>query len=328
MEGNPSSVSLLYLTTIHLIVRMISSMPILLPGWDEVEVRKIFDQLAPTLRVVQLLSDPARLEEYKKNVEMTLSGITPDDLQQLVCNIRSLSMEKDASNKLGLLRRQKHDDVHSRSVIEPITDVIKSRLASRLRHVAKDKQIQLYELFSKVPQTRKMAGSLFESIQQGMFQDGLTIDILPMVRLTQKKSWYSSHMSLSNTTLETRRREALQQLQTIEIRPSETEEFDTDIVSIRQGVFYVPESDNEEVLDSFIVLDGILYIFQFTIAGNHLIKSGFVKFFGKCQDVPPMEKWRFVFVIPLGSTVTSPEPQSLLRELHPYSAMVSMPRQK
>lgn len=313
---------------------MISSMPILLPGWDEVEVRKIFDQLAPTPRIIQLLSNPARLQEYKENVEMTILGITPDNFQQLVRNISSLSMEKDISNKLGLLRRQKRDDVHSRSVIEPITDVIKSRLASRFRRVAKDKQIELYELYSKVPQTRKMAGSLFESIQQGVFRDGLTIDILPMVRLTRNPNaksrpcWYSSHTSLGNKTLEARRQEALQQLQKIEIHPFETEEFDTDIVFIREGVFYVPKSDNEEVLDSFIVIDGILYIFQFTIAGNHFIKPGFLTFFGKCQGIPPMEKWRFVFVIPPGLTMTCPEPPSLLRELHPYSAMVSIPHQK
>ena len=277
MDGNSSRVSLLYLANIHPNGGMISSMPILLPGWGEVEVRKIFDQLGPTPRIIQLLSDPDRLDEYKRNVDATILGTTPEDLEQLVRNIRSLSLETAVSNKLGLLRRAERDDVHSRSVIEPITDAIKSRLASRLRLVAKDKQIELYYLFSKFPQTRRMAGPLFESIELGVFQDGLTISIVPMVRLTRKPDakscprWYSSHVPLSNATLEARRQEALQQLQKIEIHPSETEEFDSDIATIREGVFYVPVSENEEPLDSFIVLDGILYIFQFTIAGNHFI---------------------------------------------------------
>jgi hypothetical protein len=85
---------------------------------------------------------------------------------------------------------------------------------------------------------------------------------------------------LSSETLEAKRQEALQQLQKIEVHPSETEEFDSDIATIREGVFYVPVSENGEALNSFIVLDGILYIFQFTIAGNHFIKPGFLKLFG------------------------------------------------
>jgi hypothetical protein len=132
---------------------------------------------------------------------------------------------------------------------------------------------------------------------------------------------------LSSETLEAKRQEALQQLQKIEVHPSETEEFDSDIATIREGVFYVPVSENGEALNSFIVLDGILYIFQFTIAGNHFIKPGFLKLFGKCKGVPPKEKWRSVFVIPHGLTRSCPELNSPLNELHPYSAMVSVPHQ-
>jgi hypothetical protein len=57
VNGNSSRVSLLYLANIHPNDGMISSMPILLPGWDEVEVRKIVDQLGPTPRIIQLLLD-------------------------------------------------------------------------------------------------------------------------------------------------------------------------------------------------------------------------------------------------------------------------------
>ena len=80
----------------------------------------------------------------------------------------------------GLLRRKIRDDVHSPPIIEPITDGMKSKLTSQLRRVAKDK---LYELFSKVPQTRKMAGCLFESRGQGLFQDGLITDGLALSKV-------------------------------------------------------------------------------------------------------------------------------------------------
>jgi hypothetical protein len=55
-------------------------------------------------------------------------------------------------------------------------------------------------------------------------------------------------------------------------------------------VFYVPVSEIQEALDAFLLLNGILYILQFTVDQNHSIKPGFVKFLQKCECVPPLEK--------------------------------------
>ena len=41
----------------------------------------------------------------------------------------------------------------------------------------------------------------------------------------------------------------------------------------------VPELPNQEALDSFIVMNGIRYVFQFTIAKEHDIKPGLFDFF-------------------------------------------------
>lgn len=44
-------------------------------------------------------------------------------------------------------------------------------------------------------------------------------------------------------------------------------------------IYYVPESPKEVTFDSFIMNNGVLYIFQFTIMDSHPIKGDLVDFF-------------------------------------------------
>jgi len=311
--------------------------PILLPG-EQLTVAKIkraFDQLGPTPRITQLLSQSARLEEYKRDVDIAVSEITLDKLKKMVSDTRSLSMvtdkatdkAMDISSKLCIVSRTTHDDVHSAHIVAPITEAIKTRLAGQLRHLSRKQKIELYNLFARVPQTRKISGTLFEAIGQDVLPEGLNITLLPMVRLTRKPNaktrphWYSSHTSLSNKILEAKRQQAELRSQMIQIPRITTREFKTnEVLFLAEHVFYVPRSDNQEALDAFLLVNGVIYIFQFTVGKEHTIKPGFVEFFQKCHHVPPMEEWKFVFVIPPGLTLTCPEPNSQLRSLIPYSA--------
>jgi hypothetical protein len=282
------------------------------------------------------LSQPDRLEEYKNEIDTAISGITPNKLKKLVSDIRSLCVEtdKDVSHKLGLISRIERDNVHSARVVAPITASIKSRLARQLRIVSRNQQIDLYHLFSKSPQTKKMCGMLFEAIGLCIVPEGLDITLLPMVRLPQNPKakshprWYTSHAYLTNETLEAQRQQALRRSEAIQFPPAATQEFKADeIPSLREGVFFVPASDSQEALDAFLLLHGILYILQFTVGQNHDIKPGFVKFLQKCQNVPPLEEWKFVFLIPPGTMLRCPEPKSELpglRKLNPYSAELDL----
>jgi len=235
------------------------------------------------------------------------------------------------TNKLGLVSRIEHDDMSSAPAVAPITESIKSRLAHQLRIVSRNQQIDLYILFSKSPQTRRMCGTLFESIGLGVVPEGLEITLLPMVRLPRgsnaksRPRWYTSHASLTNKTLEAKRKEALLRSQTIQFPDTTTQEFKTDeILSLCEGVFYVPVSENQEALDAFLLLNGILYILQFTVGQNRSIKPGFVEFLQKCQHVPPLEEWKFVFLIPPDLTLLCSEPLPGLCDLNPYSAELDL----
>src|SRR5438445_226585 len=98
-------------------------MPILLPGqlMDEAEVRKIFDQLGPTPRIIKLLSDPDKLYQYKGNVDVIISGITPDDIEKLVRDIGSLSMPAGLSKQTWSPSPSETHVMYSPAVVEPIT---------------------------------------------------------------------------------------------------------------------------------------------------------------------------------------------------------------
>jgi hypothetical protein len=58
--------------------------------------------------------------------------------------------------------------------------------------------------------------------------------------------------------------------------------------SIQPDVLYVPQWSNQIGLDSFILMDGLLFLFQFAIGKEHDIKPGLADFLATCPDLPPM----------------------------------------
>jgi len=115
---------------------------------------------------------------------------------------------------------------------------------------------------------------------------------------TRRPQWHSSHVKLSDK-LEQLRMAALSQPLQLRVRPSDTCEYDTgQPLCIMSDVYYLPKQDNQVALDSFILHDNFLYIFQFTGGKQHGIKEGFLPFFANCQRVPARANWRFIFVIP------------------------------
>ena len=114
------------------------------------------------------MSEPDELKQYKRALDIAISEITPDKLRKFVSDARSLSQDESGIlNELGLISRMERDDVSSAHVVAPITQSVKSGLAHQLRIVSMNQQIDLYHLFSKSPQTRRMRGILLEAIGVG-----------------------------------------------------------------------------------------------------------------------------------------------------------------
>ena len=291
----------------------------------EESVLEVFDHLSPTPRLCfdYLLHD--MIEEYKQEVENEIKALTISKLEQFISSSASLTMD-GISHKLCVIRRVE-DGIRSYDVA-PITLTMQSRLASRFRTLERQEQICLYKRFSKVPDSRSMAGIFFEAAGQQHIQDGVTLEIVPMVRLPSNKGatnprWYSSHAHIVNASLEASRQDALQKKQLVHIPQSPFMEYRDGPLTIKSDYIYVPEFTNQVALDSFIAIDGLLYVFQFTIGKEHCINTGLIDFLGKCSGVPHEDKWRFIFILPPNQTLVCLQLRNMLG-LHPFSAVIEM----
>ena len=307
------------------------SASLLLPDSSEfTRIGRIFDNLGPTPRLcLDLPSKPHRMKDYERQVQLAISTVTADRLEKIIGEATALSMDA-LSHTICLISREERDDMQSQSVVSPMTQSIQSRLASQLRNLERAERIRMYKLLAKVPDSRAMAGVLFESEAQQCLQDTINLELVPMVRLANSRAgtlprWHSSHNVLANASLETSRQEALRKRFTLTVRPSQTVEYRDAQFLVVPNVLYIPEATNHVALDSFIIIDGFLYLFQFTIASVHDINSGLANVTENLQGLPTMDKWRIVFIIPPSSLLIVPQPKLLaLRALHPYSAVVQV----
>ncbi|KAF8340042.1 hypothetical protein F5887DRAFT_1160464 [Amanita rubescens] len=299
--------------------------------------RDRWSRLHKTVRTVIVIMNPWKLKEMLRaqDLQEAITALTIDELQRVLQASRSLAMN-EVSHKICLISRQDRGNMYSRAVVSPITSIIKSRLASRFRKLERGEQIRLYKYFSesKVPGSRVTAGIFFEAAAHGCFQDGVTLELLPMVRLpssrgNNKPRWHSSHISLPNATLEAARQQALRKPQSLNI-PEHlpiVEYTDDGPSSIESNVLYLPELTNQVALNSFILTNDLLYIFQFSVGSVHDIKPGLIDFIRKCYGPPSMDKCRFVFIHPPNHTLICPQPRRLeMQELHPCSAALDFDR--
>jgi len=173
-----------------------------------------------------------------------------------------------------------------------------------------------------------MAGVFFEALAQTALQEGITLELVPMVKLDEARKgeprWRSSHEFFTDSQLEERRLQAFTRRSNINIQLIRTEEFpDNKSLTLVRDVMYVPEADNKVALDSFILLNDGLFIFQPTTAETHVIKQGLLDFFKKY--VVPLPSWKFLFIIEPKQKLICPQPRNAtLHELKMYSAVVDV----
>ncbi|KIM90035.1 hypothetical protein PILCRDRAFT_812840 [Piloderma croceum F 1598] len=266
----------------------------------ETHVNETFDELGPVPRLcIDQTSDEQA--EYRSALHQAISKITTDEIQKLTQNTSGLTMNA-ISQKICLLSRQQRDDVHSQAVVAPITDSIKSRLSNQFRNLPRAEQIRLYKFFEKMPELRKTAGIFYQAIVQSRLQKSVFLELVPMVKLEKRKrsktlpQGHLSNILMHNPSLEASRQQALGQRLAVKIQPKKTLEYTDDgLQSIEPDM---------------------------TIALSHDINQGLIAVANN-YSFPPMEKWRFAFIIPPNLTLSVPRPWKLaLRSLFLYSAVV------
>ena len=296
---------------------------------DHAGINDVYDHFGPVPRLcIDIFGQTYQWQQYQMGVRNAISNITLEQLARQFEDASSLNPD-DISDKICLISRENRNNVASEPIASPITSSIKTRLAGQIRKLERQDQIRLYKRFEKVPDSKGLAGILFEAAAQNSLGDGMQLDLIPMVRRSDPQpggqpQWHSSHLPIADLTLEGFRQEAIKQGTKILIDPSLALEYDEGgPESIASNVYYVPKLTNTVALDSFMLQDGCLYIFQFSVGHKHSIKEGLLNFQPRCTNLPPIDQWRFVFIIPPDLILKCPYPRlKELQKLNLYSAVV------
>ncbi|KAF8523115.1 hypothetical protein BU17DRAFT_86251 [Hysterangium stoloniferum] len=263
-----------------------------------------------------------QLEAHETKFETALAKLNISTLEKLISESGALAMN-ETSHSLCLLSRE--GDRFHKPVLAPVSLYVKTRLANQFRKEELKEKIRLYRHFGKVPQSRSVAGVFFEAAVQSHLTTEISLTLHPMVKREcngpKLPQWYSSHIPLSNPELEQLRVQAVEE--DLSVTPTQTIEYlESELDTILSDVFYVPQRSNQVAIDSFILSNGKLYLFQFTIAKNHPIQSGIINYAAK-HGFPKQEDWCFVFIIPPALTLTVPQ-QPAVKEVCLYTAVVDV----
>ena len=273
------------------------------PNWNE--SKEVFEHDGP---IPRLFKDKLRgdievgIKHWRIERDTAIDRLTPKQLKAVLSAIHSspgIGDTGDISHKIFLLRR-KDPDISSPGVVNVITQDVKQKLFKKLMKMRRDQLVDLYEMTSVAPFTRRSAGVFFEAFcLKDMERHSIHLRLLKMVRLPNKRSqFHSSHEPITNGELEKERQKVADMPECVDI--------DLEVLKIeyfkpggdrrlKQNTLYIPESSNEEALDAFFLHKLCLYILQFTIAETHSIKAldGLLRYTG----CPEKKDWKFVFVI-------------------------------
>ena len=277
--------------------------------------------LGPTARLcISYLADQSKLEFYESCHLGALEVLSISDLIQAVRDSRDLKF--DVSHTFFLIRRVELDpwdeQYLQRYIVEPISSHVRQELKLKLMKAKQEERLHAYETFESVPQTRRLAGLAFESIVQLQLQKEVALTLVPMVRqlpTTERGSaQWESRFVQDSVPMSTEGSASVGAIAAnglpIDFKPHSTIQFPSPRPSeVSSGIYYVPESPSQVAFDSFIVENGVLHIFQFTIAESHSIKGGLMDFFShkSLHKILQEKEWYIIFVIPRGGKLVCPE---------------------
>jgi len=265
--------------------------------------KEVFLEYGPIPRLcIDFVKDPPELDDHLDNLRRAISRLTLDSLLSVVR--MGENFDADLSHSIILVQRKDTNDLRAHTV-EFISLPVKRLLKKQLMAVEQKERLRTYLLCAGAQDLRIVTSIVFESLVQLQLQEEITLTLVPMVNVPTPQmgnaKWESQPSSRVDAAYPPFR---------IQFKPTNVVEYDGSKLSgLQAGVFYVPTSSNESAFDSFILVDQVLYIFQFSIAASHEIKEGIAKLLSqptleaKLQGV----EWRFVFVIPSGSTIVCPE---------------------
>jgi hypothetical protein len=218
------------------------------------------------------------------------------------------------------------------------------------RSLARAEQVRVYNKTVELPGARGFDRTMYESYCQEQFRTGIHIVYTAMVRLldteglsptkrirqdetTSERSpsvkgpqWHTTH-SILGGDLEAQRLDTLSQKQSLSVNPTAVVEYSEVYITsetIKEGIFYIPDTKNQVALDSLIIHLGTLFLFQFTVGKSHKIKEGLISLLEKASGLPLVGSTRLIFVIPGDVVMTTLARSPKLAKINLHSSVLEV----
>jgi hypothetical protein len=174
-------------------------------------------------------------------------------------------------------------------------------------------QIKAYGQMETNARMRQMAGLVFESMGQLQLQKEVALCLVPMTRQLGRGNpkWTMTQLNdndragSSSTALNVGNTSTVTSIN-LKFTPDRMSVYKGAMPSnISPNILYVPKAWNQVAIDSFILTNGVLCMFQFTIASSHPIKPGIMKLLS--DETLKKAQWRLIFVVPPDRTLEFPD---------------------
>ena len=303
---------------------------ILYPDRTSEDISRRFNNAGPSARFCLKYSTSEIIQFYATRDV----GITLDTPQHLVAALLDekdqLLRIGDISHRLCVVRRSNLET--SPFIVEPISAFIRHRLLTQLWEWKEQDRIDMIERFSRIPGAGGVRGVLFESLYQYRFAKKILLVAAPMFRTNNARSrWHAAFGDFSAFPMLRKAREkALSAVPppmriSLSVLPLQPRTYKhNQPLTIEENIYYVPLSDNEVAVDSFIVHAGHLYLFQFASGTEHSVNLGLMTTLAQFSGLPAADNWHFIFVVPKYLTAFD-RPHSndgFLRDHVPYVAQI------
>ncbi|KAF8513912.1 hypothetical protein BU17DRAFT_94947 [Hysterangium stoloniferum] len=287
------------------------------------DIRERYHKAGPSAQLC-LAFDPVAIQDFYDSRALLIDNTTTAEaLGKLVQESRALLMDQ-FSHQICVIRRSHHNIMHSYTVA-PVTDTVRQQLVIQIWTFEQNDVLKMLQHLTRVPNNGALRGPFFEAYFQRQFAQGINIDAKPMFRGHSKNSTFGN----SSTFQEARHNASLDTSSDFSLRvtPAGTIKYDyTEQLTIKEAWYYIPRSANEAAIDSLMLHDGYLYLFQFTTGKTHNIKSGLQNVLNGFTGLPHRKDWRFIFIVPddLTSFSCPHSNKGFLLDHIPFTAQVAV----
>ena len=258
---------------------------------NENTIIDVFNSFGPIPRVcLEMASKHSEIELYDNQLQNDVDRLSLDKLKEMVYLLQSFNME-ETLHKLCLIMHAT-TAIKPRFCVAPITRYVRCRLSISMRNLNRHELVKAFKRLHNLSSGQAMSGVIFENICHQDFANQIHIKLFPMVQLPSesetlknKSYWFSSHELPSDDTHDSGKNkfhmsEKLSQkaqdarnhciiLKIDKSAASNVNHYGNEKLAFKLGIYYVPDKPNEVTFDSFLLLRGVLYIFQFTVSEEH-----------------------------------------------------------